>query len=295
MTRQPRPPDSPPPRPCPPHSHSGSMLTKVVLLAPGPLPSPGRGLSHTLFTAAEVPLAPRGARPPQARPPPSGQLPKPQRHFSHTVGLQTLVLLSLPRAGPVKQRSTPRSHGPGTTHGEVGLMHTPGSPDPAPRLGADPSAPTPNAPAPSHRVTHVLTGTFGDPRTEEDSGAQRRGALTPGSTRESAHSSQGQLPGVGLHVQEHTMPAHSLLASPRRLWALAGLSSTSGCDPRDRATLQPQRFCLPCGVSSGQVLLPRASGPCRAMGDHCLHQDLPRGNGALAPNTGAASRPVGNA
>lgn len=231
---------------------------------------------------------------------PSEQWPEAQGHFPHILSLQDPCPAVSASAGPCKPAFHPCNHRPGWAPPAGAGLHThPRLPDQLPASAQIPSAPAPNAPPPSHRATQVLAGTFGDPRPEEDSRAQRGRALALGSTGESAHPSEGQGTGQapartgscgsatrGAEGPELSpVPAHSLQASPERLWALTGLSRTTSYDPRNRATLQTQRLCPLCGDISGRVLLPQAPGAFGATGNHFLCQNLPRGSGALAPNT----------
>ena len=158
---------------------------------------------------------------------------------------------------------------------------------------------TPCALTPSHRVTRVLVGTFSDSRPEEDSGVRRGRPLTLGSIRENVHPSQGQgtgqasrrkggcrsAPWWGLSAQSTLLCQHSLCwPLPDAYGHRPELSRTIFCDPRDRASSQPQRLCPLCGGISDQVLLPQASEAFRVTGDHCSCQNLPREPGASAPS-----------
>lgn len=131
-----------------------------------------------------------------------------------------------PVLGRANQHSKPCSHHPGQAPpagGWAAHTHTPGPPDQFPEL-----AQTPCAPAPSHRVTRVLVGTFDDSRSEEDRGSERKAPDSRQHQRE--HPPQprpGDRPSftqkgwlrvsslVGSECPEHApVPALSLLASP---------------------------------------------------------------------------------
>ena len=253
-------------------STPGPGLSKVLWALLAPLPSPGseRGaggggeqpLPPLLFTRVEVPRAPGGARPqPAIRAGARG----PGALLTHPV-CRPLVLPSLPALGHAKQHSKPCNHHPGWAPPAGAGRHThPRLPDQLPELAQIPSAPTPNAPPPSHRVTQVLAGTLVDPRPEEDSRAQRGRALALGSTGERAHPGQGQGTGQapartgscgsaawGSEGPERCpVPAHSLQPLPNTSGHWQGFLGQPSMAPGAEPLCRPKASACCVGTSQG--------------------------------------------